>query len=218
MRYTLWTLCLALLATSLIACDPGTDDTIDPELTASAEEAIEFVDGELAAEGMERDLSILDNDRLIEEVRRIAEFAEAHGCDVGGALGGIYLPDPDVDGGTFNGRWIKRDLSLGGDLDGSYTPDLTDPAEEVAPGEIEPAGTFEGDWEAADGQYGVLGGEYYRFEEGRGAFLGRYAATDSNAHGMLGGLWYDLEREGGVFFGVWGHCGDDAVKIEPESY
>jgi len=214
MRYTLWTLTITFLLSSIPACDPG--ETDEPELTASAEEAIVYVDDELDAEGLQRDPSMLDDTRLIDEVRQIAQFAEDHGCDVVGALGGVYLPDEDADGGSFHGRWFKRDRSLGGSVEGIYMPDATDDAEEA--GSLEPSGAVEGDWEAATGEFGTLSGDYYRFEAGQGAFLGSYDETDGDAAGMLGGLWYDLEREGGVFFGVWGHCDDASVEIDPESY
>ena len=72
------------------------------------------MDDELESAGLQRDLALLDDGRLIDEVRQVARFAEDHGCDVVGALGGVYLPDPGVEGGSFHGRWIKRDRSLGG--------------------------------------------------------------------------------------------------------
>jgi len=199
-----------LFTLSLIACEPE-DGIEDEELVASAEEAIVFVDDELAAEGLARDLDLLDDERLIEEAREIAEFAADHGCEVRGVLGGIWvdsLNDDVIDGsGTHRGRWFKLDRSIGGDLAGTYTP--------VEDGD---GGIFDGDWESTDGLYGTLGGDYYAFGDGHGAYLGRYEETDGDAAGVLGGLWYRLDEEGGVYFGVWGQCGDNAEPIDPESY
>jgi len=212
-----WTLTLTvfLFALSLVACD--TTETIDDEqLVASAEEAIVFVDDELASEGLARDLDLLSDERLIEEARGIAAFAVDHGCDVKGVLGGIWvdsLNDDVVDGsGDHHGRWFKVDRSIGGDLAGTYTP-VPDTN----------GGILDGDWESTSGLYGTLEGDYYNLGDGHGAYLGSYAELDvdgnaAGASGMLGGLWYRLTDEGGVYFGVWGHCGDNAEDIEPESY
>jgi hypothetical protein len=205
------TMALATLFTlSLIACD--TDGGIeDEELIASAEEAIVFVDDELAAEGFDRDLDLLDDERLIEEAREIAQFAIDHGCEVRGVLGGIWvgsLNDDEIDGsGTHRGRWFKLDRSIGGDLAGTYSPN-----------EDSGGGIFDGDWESTSGLFGTLEGDYYDFGDGHGAYLGDYTETDGDAAGMLGGLWYRLDDEGGVYFGVWGQCGENAEEIDPESY
>jgi hypothetical protein len=206
MRNTIFTLTITILAFSITACDStGTED----DLVESAEQAISFVDAELESEGMERDLAILSDDRLIEEAQEIARFAIDHGCEVRGVLGGVYSADPAVDGGTLDGRWFNRDRSLGGDLEGSY-----------GPSEDEAGGVFDGTWTSADGLSGTLAGDYYGFEvdEADGVFLGQYDEDDGDAAGVLGGLWYDLLEDGGLFFGVWGHCGDDAEAIDDFSY
>jgi hypothetical protein len=199
-----------LFSLGLIACD--TDGRIeDEELLASAEEAIVFVDDELAAEGLERDVDLLDDERLIEEAREIAQFAIAHGCEVRGVLGGIWVHsrnDDVIDGsGTHRGRWFQLDRSIGGDLAGTYTA-----ADEGS------GGVFDGDWESTSGLFGTLAGDYYDLGDGHGAYLGDYTETDGDAAGMLGGLWYRLDGEGGVCFGVWGQCGENADEIDPGSY
>lgn len=211
-----WTLTFiaSLFTLSLIACDVP-QDVDEEELVACAEEAIVFVDDELAAEGLNRDMDLLSDERLIEEAREVAQFAIDHGCDVKGVLGGIWMDGADEDGtlgGTHHGRWFKLDRSIGGDLAGTYTP-----VEDVN------GGILDGDWESTDGLYGTLEGDYYNLGDGHGAYLGTYAELDvdgnaNGASGMLGGLWYRLTDEGGVYFGVWGHCGDNAEDIEPESY
>ncbi len=206
MRNTIFTFTIAILAITIAACDATAPDD---ELLESSQEAIEYVDGELDAEGMERDPAVVSDERLIEEAQQIAQFAIDHGCDVQGVLGGVYTDDPAVDGGTLTGRWFKRDRSLGGSLDGSYGPD-----------EDEAGGVFEGTWEASDGQTGTLAGDYYGFEvdEADGVFLGNYTSDAGDAAGVLGGLWYGLLEDGGLFFGVWGHCGGEADAIEDLSY
>ncbi|MDP7114172.1 MAG: hypothetical protein QGH45_19530 [Myxococcota bacterium] len=199
-----------LFTLGLIACDTS-GEIEDEELLASAEEAIVFIDDELAAEGLARDVDLLDDERLIEEAREIARFAIEHGCEVRGVLGGIWvssLDDDVVDGsGTHRGRWFKLDRSIGGDLAGTYTP-----ADERN------GGAFDGDWESTSGLFGTLAGDYYDLGDGHGAYLGDYTETDGDAAGMLGGLWYRLDDEGGVYFGVWGQCGANADEIDPESY
>jgi hypothetical protein len=205
MRFFTTTFFATIFTLSLVACD--TDSTTDDgDLTRSAEEAMTYVDAELTAAEMDRDPSLLDDARLIEEAEAIAAFAEDHGCDVHGVLGGVYLSAEDEDGGTLQGRWFKLDRSIGGDLDGLYAPDPD------AGG-----GVFEGDWEATDGQAGTLFGDYYGADMGHGdgVFLGQYAGDGA---GMLGGLWYELLEDGGLFFGVWGQCGEDATEIEEGSY
>ncbi len=205
MRFFTTTLFVTIFTLTLVACDTGTTED-DGDLLQSTEEAITYVDEELAMAEMERDPGVVDDARLFEEAEAIAEFAEAHGCDVHGVLGGVYLAAEDADGGTFEGRWFKLDRSLGGDLDGAYSPD-PDGA----------GGLFEGDWASADGDAGTLVGEYYGMDMGNGdgVYLGRY---EGDASGLLGGLWYDLLEDGGLFFGVWGHCDENADPIEDGSY
>ncbi len=201
MRYWI-TNAMALVATmTLVACDQGGLD--DEALTESAQEAITYVDDELDAGGLQRDLAVLSDERLMDEAREIARYAEDHGCDVEGVLGGLWTDEDQA----LHGRWFKLDRSLGGDLEGSYTPD-----------ETEDGGLFEGSWSASDGRHGDLGGDYYDFGNDQGAYLGTYEEIDGDAAGLLGGLWYRNGDEGGVFFGVWGHCGEGAEDIEPESY
>lgn len=206
MRFFTTTLFVTIFALTLVACETGSVD--DGDLTLSAEEAMTYVDEELAMAEMERDPTVLGDARLLEEAEAIAEYAEEHGCDVHGVLGGVYLASEDEDGGSFDGRWFKLDRSVGGDLDGEYAP---------GPDGATDAGLIDGGWESADGLTGTLVGEYYGMDmgQGDGVFLARY---DGDASGLLGGLWYDLREDGGLFFGVWGHCDGDAAEIEEGSY
>ena len=206
MRTTIFTAVAILFTLGMVACEEqgGVDDEA---LTASTTEAITYVDDELVAEGIDRDMETLTDERLLEEAREIATFAEDHGCDVDGVLGGIYLIGEEVAGGTIHGRWFDLEQTIGGDLTGIYTPD-----------EDEAGGIFDGTWESTDGLAGTLTGDYYNFAAGDGSYLGNYDETEGDAAGLLGGLWYGVNDDGGIFFGVWGHCGEGAVEIDPETY
>ncbi len=206
MRTLTVTTLATLFTLSLLACDQAGYD--DEQLTASAEEAIAYTDGEATALGLQRDVEVLSDERLIEEARSIADYAVDHGCDVEGVLGGVYTDDQGAPGGTIQGRWFDLDQSIGGDLTGTHDP-----------GDEENGGIFEGDWESTDGRAGTLAGDYYGLGDGDGYYLGTYEETDGDAAGLLGGLWFPLEnQDGGLFFGVWGHCGGGVDEIEPESY
>jgi len=196
-----------LMTLSLLACtqSPGYDDE---QLVASAEEAISYTDGEAQTLGLERDVEVLSDDRLIDEARGIAEYATEHGCDVEGVLGGVYTETVDAPGGEIMGRWFNLDQTIGGDLTGIHDP-----------GDDDDGGIFEGDWESSSGLVGTLAGDYYGTGDGDGYYLGTYEETDGDAAGLLGGLWFAFEdQDGGLFFGVWGHCGGGTEEVEPESY
>lgn len=207
MRAITLTTLATLFTLSLLACDQeaGYDDAA---LTASAEEAIVYTDAEATALGLERDVEMLSDERLIDEARDIADYAIDHGCDVEGILGGVYTEIVDAPGGEIHGRWFDLDQTIGGDLAGTHDP-----------GDEEDGGLFEGTWESTSGRTGTLGGDYYGLGNGDGYYLGIYEETGGDAAGLLGGLWFPFEdQDGGVFFGVWGHCGNGVEDIEEESY
>ncbi len=207
MRTTIFSAITILFTLGLVACEDETGGFDDTALTESTTEAITYMDEELVAEGIERDVEALSDERLLDEAREIATFAEDHGCDVKGVLGGVYLVDTEGVGGAIHGRWFDIEQTIGGDLTGTYTPD-----------EDEAGGLFDGTWESTDGLAGTLTGDYYGFASGDGSYLGSYEETDGDAAGLLGGLWYGVNEDGGLFFGVWGHCGEDADAIDPETY
>jgi hypothetical protein len=182
----------------------------EQELIDSAEKAIAFMDEEAAVVGLHRDSDTLSDETLIEEATSIADYASQFDCDIDGILGGVWVDEPiEVVGGTFNGGWFALEKSeLAGTLEGTHQ----------GVGPDDGGGLIDGTWVSTDERTGTQAGDYYRFEEGEGSYLGTFDEEGGDAAGVLGGLWYRFSEEGGGFFGVWANCGDKTADIEPVSY
>lgn len=186
----------------LIGCQSGAYDPA--ALQASTEAAMRHADAQAVEEGMERDPAELSDAELIEAARVAADLAVEEGCRVEGVLGGTFDIDESGLAGGHSGRWFALDQVDRGGVVGTWT----DEAERRG-------GLFAGDWEAEDGRFGTVAGEWDTTGD-EGTYLGDYEETEGPALGTAGGLWYEFSSGlGGYYLGVWGECSGEGSGAVP---